>query len=428
MSTYFPNFLRGAISMVANILLMMTVLHPKYSKKVTKLTMLGILTIEMGTAVYCYLNNNLTMLAKIDMIQFPILCFIIRPAFKDNFMQWLFSYLTVLNISQTVIVLSFIGSRILPYPIYANSILRILLYGIFCLVLSRYVRPLYKQAVEHWTAYFAIAFSINITFTYYVIFSKDIVLILTELAVPLLLVIFIGITAYVSIFLSLKNLQREYQVKEEHQKMEAEREYLQLAASNMSDRLKLMEEVSEQNSCAAHDRRHFNNMLLELLEQEEIQEAIALLKKQNQIAPKIGKIYCENPVVNAAVCHYAKLAEQSGILAEIELDIPRNLKVDSLELSMVVSNLMENAIAGCLKQSGSNRLYINFICRNMGRLLIEMENTCAEDIPLGDNGYPMTHEENHGLGSKSVIAFAKKYDGELIYQIQNGTFRVRLLV
>jgi signal transduction histidine kinase len=348
--------------------------------------------------------------------------------FKDTFMQWLFSYLTVQNISDAVIILSFVGSRHLPYPPYANSLLRLLLFGAFLLVLVLYVRPLYRQAVEHWTAYFAVALGIYMTFNYYVLSSDDIVVMLTEQVGPLLLVIFIGLAAYASIFLSLKNLQREYRVKEENQKMQAERAYLQLAAGNMSRRLELMEEVSAQNSRAVHDRRHFNNVLLELLEQGETGEAAALLQRHNQAAPKISKVYCENPAINAAVCHYAGLAEQAGIPAELELDIPDNLNVDALELSMVVSNLMENAIQACERLPQNQAPYLRFTCRSVGRLLLEMENPCTKDTALDENGYPVAQVEGHGIGSKSVIAFVKKYDGELLYKIENSVFRVRLLV
>jgi len=42
MSEHFPDFLRAAISTTANVLLMMTLLQPRYSKKITLLTMLGI--------------------------------------------------------------------------------------------------------------------------------------------------------------------------------------------------------------------------------------------------------------------------------------------------------------------------------------------------------------------------------------------------
>lgn len=428
MSEYFPELLRAAISTTANVLLMMTLLQPKYSKKVTLLTMLGILAADLGTAVYCYLSGNLTLLAKLDIVLFAVLCFAVRPMFKDTFMQWLFSYITVQNISDIVIILSFEIGRHLPYPAYANSLLRAILFGIFLLILVRYVRPLYRQAVEHWTAYFAVALGLYITFTYYVLSADDVVVMLTEQAIPLLLVIVIGLAAYGSILLSLKNLQREFQVKEENQKMQAEREYLQLAADNMSQRLELMEEVSAQNSRTAHDRRHFNNVLLELLAQGKNDEATALLHHQNQVPHKISKVYCENPAVNAAVCHYAALAAQAGISTETQLDIARELTVDSLELSMVVSNLLENAIHACGRLTDGTKPYLYFTCRSVGRLLLEMENPCGSDTALDENGYPIAGQKDHGIGSKSVIAFAKKYDGELLYKIEKGVFRVRLLV
>lgn len=428
MSKYFPDLLRGVISTTANMLLMMTLLQPKYSKKITLLAMFGMLSANLGLAISCYLSGNLTLLSKLDIVLLAILCFAMRPMFKDTFMQWLFSYITVQNISVTVIILSFIGSRRLPYPPYANSLLRTLLFGIFLLILSRYVRPLYRQAVEHWPAYFAVALGISITYCYYFMFTDNIVQTLSEQAVPLLLVIFIGLAAYGSIFLSLNNLKREFQIREDNRKMQAEREYLQLAAGNMARRLELMEEVSAQNSRSAHDRRHFNHLLLELLEQGETGEAHTLLQSQNQAVAKISKVYCENPAVNAAVSHYAGVARQADIPTVIELEIPSDISVDSLELSMAVSNLLENAITACLKQIDSRPVSIRFICLNMGRLLLELENTCTEDTVLDEQGYPFTLEAGHGIGSKSVIAFAKKYDGELIYEVEKGVFRVRLLV
>ena len=428
MKALLPDLLRAGVSTVANVLLMITLLQPKYSKKVTLLTLLGILSADFGTAVYCYLSGNLTLLAKLDIVLFAVLCFAVRPMFKDNFMQWLFSYLTVQNISEAVVVLSFLGSRNLPYPVYANTLLRVLLFGAFLLVLSHYMRPLYRQAVEHWAEYFAVALGINLAFGYYVMFSDDIVNTLTKQAVPLLLIIFIGFASYGSILLSLKNLQREFGVKQENQRIQAERDYLQLAAGGMSRRLQLMEEVSAQNSRISHDQRHFNNVLLELLAQGKTGEATALLRSQNKAVRVDDKVYCENPTVNAAVCHYAALAQQAGIEVQAALDIPAGLAVDSLELSMVVSNLMENAIHACEKLPGGQKRYLRFTARPVGRLLLEMENPCPADTALGNDGLPVAQKKNHGVGSKSVIAFANQYGGELLYQIKAGVFRVRLLV
>jgi hypothetical protein len=47
-----------------------------------------------------------------------------------------------------------------------------------------------------------------------------------------------------------------------------------------------MEELSAQNSRAAHDRRHFNNVLMKLLEQEKTGEAAALLQSRGMTMEK----------------------------------------------------------------------------------------------------------------------------------------------
>lgn len=79
MSELFPDLLRAVISTTANVLLMMTLFQPKYSRKVTMLTMFGILSADLGTAIFCYLSGNLTLLSKLDIVLFAVLCFAVRP-------------------------------------------------------------------------------------------------------------------------------------------------------------------------------------------------------------------------------------------------------------------------------------------------------------------------------------------------------------
>ena len=95
---------------------------------------------------------------------------------------------------------------------------------------------------------------------------------------------------------------------------------------------------------------------------------------------------------------------------------------------MVVSNLLENSIQACGRLIDGTKPYLRLTCRSVGRLLLEIKNPCAKETTLDENGYPFASQKDHGIGSKSVIAFAKKYDGELVYKIENCVFRVRLLV
>lgn len=428
MESIFPDILRAVVTDIMLILLLSTMATPKYkSKAVYIIATAMVLAANVGANSYFYLSGNYTAVFYVDLVMLMVIGIALKPLFSDKIMQWCFSYITLMNIDEAVVFLSYIFCDIFPNPVYGNIFLRLILFSVLVLVFRKWVSKLYRSVLDYWYIYMLPIVMLQVCFLGN-LFGGDIEEMLVNNYIPLMLLILLGLSIYVAIIHSLKTITKQYAMREENQRMQAEREYLQLAAGNMSQRLELMEEVSAQNSRAAHDRRHFNNVLLELLEQEKTGEAAALLQNQNQMTQKISRIYCENPTINAAVCHYAALAEQAGIPTEIELNIPRELNVDSLELSMAVSNLLENAIQACGRLSDGAKPHLRFTCRSLGRLLLEMENPCSEATALDENGYPFASQKEHGIGSKSVIAFAKKYDGELLYKIENGVFRVRLLV
>ncbi len=428
MTLLFPDLLRAVITDIMLILLLSTMAKPKYKSKFVYIFATAIILVgNVSANYYFYLTENYTAVFYVDFAMLVVIGIALKPLFADKIMQWCFSYFTMVNIYAAIVFLSYILCGIFPRPIYGNAYLRLILFSVIIVVFYKRVSKLYRNVLDYWHIYILPVVSLLVCFLGY-FFGGDIEDMLANNYIPLMLLILLGLSIYVSIIHSLKTITKQYAMREENRKMQTEREYLQLAAGNMSHRLMLMEEVSAQNSRAAHDRRHFNNVLLGLLEQGKTGEAAALLESQNQTAHEISKVYCENPAVNAAVSHYAGLAERAGISTVIELDIPRTLTVDSLELAMVVSNLMENAVAACRGLTGNQAPWLRFTCRSVGRLLLEIENSCTEDAVLDENRYPIAREEGHGIGSKSVLAFAKKYDGELLYKIENGVFRVRILV
>lgn len=428
MSILFPDFLRALVSSSMNIFLMLSLLQPKYGRKVTNFTMLGILVAELMVSVFCYISGNLTLLARLDLLIFTVLCFLIRPLFKDSFMQWLFTYLTVQNIAMCIIVLSFSISRVMPYPMYANTFLRLILFSGIIFVIRRYMYPLYRQIVIHWNVFFYMALAIFIAFVYYFTAGEDIVQTLITQAVPIHLLVLITVTIYISIFYSIQTVSKEYKLRDENLHMKSNQELLHLSACAMADRIKLLDEAQQQSSIVAHDRRHFNNTLIELLERKKTEDAIEFLRKQSNIKSSKLKNYCENAVINAAVSYYIDLAEKNGISTDISLDIPSFLTIDSLGLAMVISNLIENAIQACkvLKVDREQRIW--FTCRYAGRLILEISNTCDATVALNESGLPVAKESGHGVGTKSVLAFAEANEAEIFYQILDGIFRVRMLI
>lgn len=420
MEALLADFLRAIVSTTGNVVLMLSLLQPKYGKRVTGLAMLGVLAADLGTAVFCYLSGDLTMLARIDMVLFAVLCFAVKPLFQDTLMQWLFSYITIQNVSDIVIVLSFLGSRSLPYPAYANVVLRVILFAFFYWLLRYRIRPLYRQMVEHWSIFFYVALAVYVTFTYFVLSSEDIVETLTEQAVPLVLIIVISMTAYAAVFLCLQNLRKEYRLKQD-------KTLLELSGETMKRQLAVMQESMGRLRVLQHDQRHVNATLLELLQNGETDRAAAILKERSAPAPRPA-VYCENVTVNAAVSYYAAVAAGRGIRCDLRLDVPEALPYSELGVSMTLANLMENAIHACETLEAGREPTLRVSAVYTGQLVLEVENPYSGPAPLDENGHPAARSEGHGMGSESIRAFVNEVGGQVVYTAENGIFNVRLLL
>ena len=211
----------------------------------------------------------------------------------------------------------------------------------------------------------------------------------------------------------------------ENLSIQYEKTLLSQAASTMAQKLELMDKVAEQNNLASHDRRHVYGMLLQLLQQGETEEAMRCLELHHPSSQPQG--YCEK-AVNAVTSYYAEKAVQLGIQTTINLKVPAQLPFDSLELALVIANLFENAIQGVVRIKDCRERVIQLSCVHKNRLIIQVVNPCTDDTILNADGLPATEEEGHGIGTKSIVAFAAAYNAELLYSIQDGQFRVQLLV
>lgn len=440
MTTIIPDLLRAGVTDIMLVMLLYTMSRPRYSKKhIYICATLLLVVVNILVSTYFYLKNDYTSVARLDFVMLLIIAVALKPLFRETIAQWCFSYITLLNIYVAVVIISYSVCDFFPYPYYANIFLRLVLFATIIFALRKYFLPIYRDVLVRWNSYILMLVGLFINLAYFMV-SVDVELMMTDFMWPLLLLILLEILIYVSVFYSMKLMARESTLKEENLKIQSDRDLLHQSTSSMAEHLQLMEESVQQQRIASHDRRHFNSTLLELLEQGQTESASALLKKQLETISKMSKNYCENTAVNAAVCYYATMAQDKGIATDISLDIPKELNVDSLEFTMALSNLLENAVHGCLALPEKDEKKIRFVCHNVGRLVLEISNPCTAETAIGENGRPVVNENahgtsraksndnSHGIGTKSVLAFASKYGAELVYRIENGVFIVRLIV
>jgi signal transduction histidine kinase len=416
----FFDILRSIVTNAMLAALLFTLARPKYRPQTLWVALAAIVSLDFAMNVFFYLRNDYTTLGKLDILFFILVGIAVKPLFREKLMQWLFNCLTAMNVYAVTVILSYYLCGLFPYPYYAVTVLRFLLFAAAILLFRRRLRPLYRQAAEHWSVYLFVAAGLFLNFAWYFIASDDVERTLTEDVVPLLLLDLLTMLVYLAIFLALRKTLREAMLREENLKMQSERELTR-------QRLSLMDETVRQMSIVQHDRRHFNNTLLSLLRQGEADKASDLIRKQSEALPQKPQNYCQNVSVNAAVSYYAELARQRGVHCELRLDIPEKLDIDELSLAMAVSNLMENAVTAVSALPAKQRT-LRFTAVNTGQLIFEVSNPYEGKVALDENGFPISREEGHGKGTQSVADFVKECDGELAYEISDGIFKVRLMV
>lgn len=428
MQDLISNSLRGSVTSIMNVLLLFTLAKSKYGIRSTLLIAVSFFIINVASTFWFYMFGDLTGLSRFNIVMFIVLGICLKPLSKTGVMQWSFNFLTTVNIMMMIIILSFHLGKLFPYPQYAHTLIRLFLYLLTLFSFQRYLLPFYNAFTNNWRIFSLLVICIFLNLGYYFYVTADIENTLLSAKWPLLLLVMLSLAAYGTVFYSLRRLTAMHALETEHLQNQHERTLLSQAAATMTERLQLMDKVAHEQSLVSHDRRHFNNIILELLQQGEIEEAITCLHRQNEIKTHPDTIYCENKAVNAVVSYYLDMAEQKGLLTNVRLAIPAQLPFDSLELALVVANLLENAIQGVSLLPEERRGLIKLSCHQVGRLLLEISNPCMETVTLGPDGFPYSVQEGHGIGTKSIAAFAAKHDAELLYRILDGQFSVRLLI
>ena len=125
--------------------------------------------------------------------------------------------------------------------------------------------------------------------------------------------------------------------------------------------------------------------------------------------------------------HYVAIAERNDIRVKVSANIPHSVGVDEMQLAIAISNLLENAIHACDKVPEAER-FIEVTAKYKQQLLLEISNSCMEKAKLDEDGYPVASEDGHGIGTRSVIDFARKTGSEIRYIADDNMFKVRMII
>ena len=196
----------------------------------------------------------------------------------------------------------------------------------------------------------------------------------------------------------------------------------------MSRRVEDILRSEETMRIVRHDMRHQLQTVASLAQRG---DSAALLNyvgsSQEILTAAEPKRYCSDPALDAVLGNAAAQAEELNIDMEIRVGLPKELPVDVFELSIVFANALENAIQAVKELPEDGR---RITCKSLThpRFMVEISNFYAGEITFDRRGIPVADQPGHGIGTRSIVAFAEKHNALYSFRAENGWFKLQIAV
>ena len=97
---------------------------------------------------------------------------------------------------------------------------------------------------------------------------------------------------------------------------------------------------------------------------------------------------------------------------DVQLDITKDLTISEQDISVLLGNLLENAIDACMEQKSSKRRIIIKGKADAHSLVFTIDNTCENEIVRNQKGeFVTTKSRGHGIGVTSARKIVERYNG-----------------
>lgn len=172
-----------------------------------------------------------------------------------------------------------------------------------------------------------------------------------------------------------------------------------------------------------HDLRHHMTNLFLLISNNETKQALEYIEQfQHDISFTQTAQYCENVVINSLIAYYVKKAQKSYIKVTTLIQLPQDIEANDIDLSVILSNALENAINANLKIEDSAEREISIRCKTTKKdIQIKIQNPNFSPVEF-ENGLPVSHVKDHGFGTKSMLLLARKFYGTVEFDQSENMF------
>lgn len=175
----------------------------------------------------------------------------------------------------------------------------------------------------------------------------------------------------------------------------------------------------EKTKSFRHDVRNHIVVLKELLQDGQAEQALHYIGDMEDIAEELlFPCRTNNPVVDILVGNKLGIAKGVGIDADCSLRLPYPCGLRDIDICIILSNALDNAIQACKSMEADAEKYIHVSGRIQGDfLMMEIENS-----------YQGKSVFERGTGLSNIKTVAEKYAGAMSVKIQGNVFILHVLL
>ncbi len=177
-----------------------------------------------------------------------------------------------------------------------------------------------------------------------------------------------------------------------------------------------------------HDFHNHLQTLKGQLEAGEVDRALAYIEQlDNQLMNVDTLLKTGNVSLDAILSAKIAQAKAEKIAVTVKANVPDTLTISDLELSIIVGNLLDNAIEACRTVPGERFIRI-FISIKGNMLYFSMLNAAGAKRKKTGSLFATRKDGVHGFGLRRAEAIIEEHGGWVKYNSENGAFTSEFLV
>lgn len=176
-----------------------------------------------------------------------------------------------------------------------------------------------------------------------------------------------------------------------------------------------------------HDNKNFNIGLISDLEEGKISSVIDSLKNANNAYLNKSNYY--GNIVYSILDIKRQEAQDRNIDISFEDHNLNQIVIPSTDLAIIIGNALDNAIDECKRIPDTGKKQISMLVSQQNdTIVIIIKNPAADDVNISSLTSKKADSEHHGFGIISMKQVALKYNGEVVFECENGIFTVSIIM